>query len=86
MPETTALYFDTPAFDNRRSKKSMNGTPINIIHGTKEMVRIKVLWYRGSGDNCCPKRNRKSVIEGYITIQILSDMKSLAFVFIIVKF
>jgi len=62
--ETTSLYFGASAFDNRRRRKSMNGTPINIIQGTKEMVRMNVLWYRGRPDNCCPNRKRKRVMEG----------------------
>jgi hypothetical protein len=36
--------------------ESTNGTPTNIIQGTKEMVRKKVLRYNGITDNCSPKR------------------------------
>jgi hypothetical protein len=44
--------------------KSSRGTPTNIIHGTNEIVRMNVLRYNGRDDNCCPKKNKNSVIEG----------------------
>jgi hypothetical protein len=57
-------YFPAFSFENWRIRKSINGTPINIIQGTSEMVRINVRRYKGKSDNCCPKRKRNSVMEG----------------------
>jgi hypothetical protein len=44
--------------------KSTKGTPINTIHGTRDIVKINVLAYNGKRDNCFPKKNRNRVMEG----------------------
>jgi hypothetical protein len=59
---------------------------MNIIHGTNEIVSMNVRWYSCSPDSWDPKRNRNNVIEGYITIQIFNDIRSLAFAFIFLLF
>jgi len=44
--------------------KSTKGTPMNIIHGTNESVRINVRWYNGRLANGPPKRYRNNVMDG----------------------
>jgi hypothetical protein len=42
--------------ENRWMIKSTKGTPTNMIQGTREIVRIHVLWYKGRPDKAFPNR------------------------------